>query len=116
MDNRCRIQGNKVRPLGVSGPQRSPALPDIPTIRETGIPFAQTFWSGLMAPKGTPPDVLKKLHDAERKALDDPEIKACALGAGAETRGSTSAEFAAHLRDQSAAWTKLVAELELKAE
>jgi len=48
--------------------------------------------------------------------VDDPEIKACALGAGAETRGSTSAEFAAHLRDQSAAWTKLVAELELKAE
>jgi tripartite-type tricarboxylate transporter receptor subunit TctC len=111
-----QIKGNKLRGLGVSGPQRSPALPDTPTIREAGVPFAQSFWSGLMAPRGTPADVIEKLHTAAQKAIADPDVKAWALSAGAEMRGSTSAAFATHLRDQTAVWTKLVNELGLKAE
>ena len=111
-----QIKGGKLRGLGVSGPQRSPALPDTPTIREAGVPFAQSFWFGLMAPKGTPADVIEKLHAAAQKAIDDPEVKAWALSAGAEMRGSTSAELAARLRDQTAVWTKLVTDLGLKAE
>jgi tripartite-type tricarboxylate transporter receptor subunit TctC len=110
------IRANKLRALGVSGPKRAPALPDTPTIREAGVPFAQTFWSGLMAPKGTPADVIEKVHAAAQKVVEDPELKTWALGVGAEMRGGTSAEFAAHLRDQTAIWTKLVADLGLKAE
>ena len=111
-----QIKGNKLRALGVSGPQRSPALPDTPTIREAGVPFSLSFWSGLMAPKGTPVDVIEKLHAASQKAIEDPEVKAWALSAGAEMRGSTSAAFATHLRDQTVLWTKLVSDLGLKAE
>jgi tripartite-type tricarboxylate transporter receptor subunit TctC len=111
-----QIRADKVRALGVSGAQRSPALPDMPTIREAGIPFAQTSWSGLMAPRGTPADVLDKLHTAAQKALEDPELNAWALNAGAETRAGTSAEFAAFVREQSTVWTKLITDLRLKAE
>ena len=111
-----QIKGNKLHALGVSGPQRSPALPDTPTIREAGVPFSLSFWSGLMAPKGTPVDVIEKLHAASQKAIEDPEVKAWALSAGAEMRGSSSSAFATHLRDQTVLWTKLVNDLGLKAE
>ena len=109
------IKAQKLRGLGVSGAQRSPALPDTPTIRETGIQFAESFWSGLVAPKGTPNDVIVRLNSAALKALEDPGVKAWALNAGAEMKGSTTVGFAQHLRDQSATWTKLVADLGLSA-
>ncbi len=111
-----QIRGGKLRGLGVSGPQRSPAIPDTPTIREAGVPFAQSFWAGLSAPKGTPPDVIAKLHSAVQSVVADPEVQAWALGAGAEMRGSTSAGFAEYMRDQTTVWTKLVNDLGLKAE
>jgi tripartite-type tricarboxylate transporter receptor subunit TctC len=111
-----QIRGGKLRGLGVSGPKRSPALPDTPTIREAGVPnFAQTFWAGLSAPKGTPADVIAKVHAAVQKAIEDPEVKAWALTAGAEMRGSTSAEFGAYMREQTELWNKLVSDLGLKA-
>lgn len=109
-----QINAKKLRGLAVSGSQRSPALPDAPTIREAGVPFTQSFWSGLVAPKGTPGDVIKTLHAATQKALDDPDVKAWALRAGAEMKGGSSAAFAKHLRDQTALWTKLVTDLGLK--
>jgi tripartite-type tricarboxylate transporter receptor subunit TctC len=111
-----QVRGGKLRGLAVSGPKRSPALPDTPTIQEAGVPFAQAFWAGLTAPKGTPADVIEKLHAAVQVAVNDPEVKAWALTAGAEMRGSTSESFAAHLRDQTPVWTKLVTDLGLKAE
>lgn len=111
-----QIKGGKLRGLGVSGAQRSPAIPDTPTIREAGVPFAQSFWAGLSAPKSTPPDVIAKLHAGVQKVVDDPEVKTWALGAGAEMRGSTSAAFADYMREQTAVWTKLVNDLGLKAE
>jgi tripartite-type tricarboxylate transporter receptor subunit TctC len=111
------IKSNRLRGLGVSGPTRSPALPDTPTIREAGVrDFAQTFWSGLMAPKGTPVAVLNKLHDAAHKVLADPVVQTWAIGVGAETRGSTAAGFTTYLREQSAVWTELATKHGLKAE
>ncbi len=111
-----QIKGGKLRGLGVSGPRRSPAIPDTPTIGEAGVPFAQTFWAGLSAPKGTPAAAIEKLHAAVQLVVADPEVQAWALGAGAEMRGGSSAEFAAYMRDQTAVWTKLVNDLGLKAE
>jgi tripartite-type tricarboxylate transporter receptor subunit TctC len=111
-----QIQAGKLRGLGVSGAKRSPAIPDTPTIHEAGVPFAQSFWAGLSAPKGTPPDVIARLHAAAQKVVDDPEVKSWALGAGAEMRGSTSTAFADYMREQTAVWTKLVNDLGLKAE
>jgi tripartite-type tricarboxylate transporter receptor subunit TctC len=111
-----QIKGGKLRGLGVSGPRRSPAIPDTPTMREAGVPFAQTFWAGLSAPKGTPADVIATLHAAVQKVVADPEVQKWAVGAGAEMRGGSSTEFASYLREQTGVWTKLVSDLGLKAE
>ena len=111
-----QIKGGKLRGLGVSGPRRSPAIPDTPTIREAGVPFDQTFWAGLSAPRGTPPEAIEKLHAAVQKVVADADLQAWAVGAGAEMRGGTSAEFAEHMRKQTGVWTKLVDDLGLKAE
>jgi tripartite-type tricarboxylate transporter receptor subunit TctC len=109
------IKTQKLRGLGVSDTQRSPALPDTPTIRETGIQFAQSFWSGLVAPRGTPREIVERINDAAQKAIDDPSVKIWAANAGAEMKGSSSAAFAQHLRDQTPIWTKLVDDLGLNA-
>jgi tripartite-type tricarboxylate transporter receptor subunit TctC len=69
-----------------------------------------------MAPKGTPPEIIEKLHAATQKAVEDPDVKNWALSVGAEMRGSSPAELSAHLKEQTAVWTKLVADLSLKAE
>jgi tripartite-type tricarboxylate transporter receptor subunit TctC len=67
------IQGNKVKGLVIAGPTRLPALPDMPTSQEAGLPaFQLNIWSGVFAPKGTPPEVVAKLAAALDKALDDP--------------------------------------------
>ena len=50
-------------------------FPNVPTVKEQGIPFAMGMWRGLAAPKGTPPDVIKKLHDAFKQGMDDPLLK-----------------------------------------
>jgi len=67
------IQGEKVKGMVVAGPERLKALPDVPTAKEAGTPdFQLNIWSGIYAPKGTPPEVVAKLADALDKALDDP--------------------------------------------
>jgi tripartite-type tricarboxylate transporter receptor subunit TctC len=111
-----QVRGGKLRGLGVSGPRRSPALPDTPTMREAGVPFAQTFWAGLTAPKGTPQEVVDKLQAAIQKIVADPEVQAWAVNAGAEMRGRSSAEFASYMREQTGVWSKLVIDLGLKAD
>lgn len=111
------IKSDRLRGLAVSGPARSPALPGTPTIQEAGVSrFSQTFWSGLMAPRGTPADVIEKLQGAAHKVVNDPAVKTWALGVGAEMRGSTAVGFVTYLRQQSAVWSKLAEEPGVKAE
>src|SRR5262249_59342251 len=69
------VQGGTVRAYVVSGNSRSPALPDVPSAKEAGIPDYQiSIWSAIFAPKGTPKPVADKLSDALNKALDDPAV------------------------------------------
>jgi len=68
-----QIQAGTIKAYAVALPQRSPALPDVPTTKEAGLPEYQvSAWNAIFAPKGTPPDVARKLSDALLKALDDP--------------------------------------------
>lgn len=69
------IQGGKLRALGVAGPKRWPALPDVPTLKEQGIDLEARLWLGVFAPKGTPEPVLAKLRGAVKKIIDDTSFK-----------------------------------------
>lgn len=69
------IQSGKLRPLAVTGGQRLPSMPDVPTVKELGFPGAESVgWSGIFAPTGTPPEVVTRLSDAITRTLKDPDV------------------------------------------
>nr|WP_256219303.1 tripartite tricarboxylate transporter substrate binding protein [Variovorax sp. 770b2] len=88
-------QGQKLRVLAVTSGQRSPLFPDVPSVAEAGVKgYDYTFWFGLFAPAGLPPDMAQKLFDASVAALNDPDVKARLEKSGNESAPSTSlAEF-----------------------
>lgn len=69
------VQAGKLRIIALFADKRFQMFPDVPTVKEQGIDFAMGMWRGLVAPKGTAPDVIKKLHDAFKKGMDDPSFK-----------------------------------------
>jgi tripartite-type tricarboxylate transporter receptor subunit TctC len=69
------VQAGKLKIVALFSEQRLEMFPDVPTVKEQGIDFAMGMWRGLIAPKGTPPDVIKKLHDAFRQGMDDPILR-----------------------------------------
>jgi tripartite-type tricarboxylate transporter receptor subunit TctC len=94
-----QIESGAIRALGVSGRKRSEALPDIPPIAEVGVPdYEATQWYGLVAPAGTPADIIARLHAEATQALKTQEMKDKLAGDGAEPVGTTPAEFAAHIK------------------
>ena len=103
------IKAGKVRALGVTSVQRSPFLPDVPTIAESGYPgFEAVGWFGLMAPATVPRDVLTKLNAETVRILNLPEVSARIHGLGAQVKPSTIAEFEAFNRAQIAKWAKVI--------
>jgi tripartite-type tricarboxylate transporter receptor subunit TctC len=100
-----QIESNAIRALGVSGRKRSQALPDIPPIAEAGVPtYEATQWYGLVAPAGTPPEIIARLHAEATKALETQEMKDKLAGDGAEPVGTSPAEFAAHIKGELEKW------------
>ncbi len=105
------LRDGMLRPLAVSGPVRSPVLPDVPTFAESGvIGLDQEIWQGLFAPARTPDNIVRFWSAALAAALRDPEVIHVLQGNGSEGAGSTPAEFAAFLRDQRDRWKKVVDE------
>jgi len=103
------IKSGRLRALAVTSVRRSPALPDIPTIAETGISgYEASSWFGVLAPAGTPKDVVAKIQADIAKALNAPEIKERLSGQGAEPVGNTPEQFAEHIKAESAKWAKVV--------
>ena len=93
------IQAGKLRALAVAGPQRSPALPDVPTLAEAGLPgYAVEPWFGVYGPAGLPPTVTQRLNKALADALADPAVKDKLLAAGFTPRSATVADFDALTR------------------
>ena len=88
------MQSGKLTPLAVSTPKRSPLMPDVPTIAEAGYPSAEyLFWGGLFVPAKTPQDIVKRLYDEGRKALDQPSVQTALAKLGYEPMNMTSAEY-----------------------
>ena len=89
------VKGGTVRAIAIGSPKRSPLLPDVPTVAESGLPgFESQEWNGLFAPKGTPPAIVERLARETAKALAQPEIRAKLEGLGLEPVGNTPEAFA----------------------
>src|SRR5262245_29795453 len=112
-----QVRVNRVRALGVTGSKRTAIAPDIPTIAESGLPGYEVIqWYGVVAPAGTPRDIVTRLNAALVKALQDPEVKERYLRDGAETVGSTPEEFGALIASELKKWGKVIKEANIKAQ
>ncbi|BEP64424.1 tripartite tricarboxylate transporter substrate binding protein (plasmid) [Variovorax sp. V213] len=111
------IQAGKIRPLAVTSTKRLPALPDVPSFAELGLPqVTVSNWMGYVAPKGTPPAIVAKLHAAFVKAMAAPEVKDRILAQSNELGGGSPTDFGSFINAESAKWSKLVKERGIKIE
>jgi len=105
----ARQQGDKLRPLAVTGTSRAPILPDVPTFQEMGFSGAErTGWFGLLAPAGTPQPIIEKISNDASAALALPEFRARMNDLGVILKGSTPAAFAAQMKEEFAYWAEVV--------
>jgi tripartite-type tricarboxylate transporter receptor subunit TctC len=104
-----------LRALAVTSMKRSALAPDLPTMAESGFPgFEAVPWFGLLAPAGTPEDVLDKLHIGTVKALAMPEVRRKFDELGLEPVGNTPAEFIAIIHKETPEWAKVIKEAGIK--
>jgi len=103
------IQGHRLRALAVTGLERSAALPDVPTAKESGMPdLVVTTWNGVLAPAGTPAPVIARLHQGLADAVSDPALKQIFGALGAETELITPEEFAQRIRRDFDGWSGII--------
>src|SRR5690606_9694140 len=96
-----QIEAGRLKPMAIAWPQRLPNLPDVPTYAEVGYPeLNQPVWYGLLAPAGTPMEIVNKLRDAAAKVLSQPDVIETLEKQGAAPSGNTPEEFAAEIRAQ----------------
>ena len=103
------ITAGKLRVLAIAAPKRSPLLPNVPTLTESGVKDADaTSWQGVVAPKGLPPAVKAQIHAALMDALADPAVKQKFAEVGFEMVANTPEQFAAYQASEAARWKKLI--------
>ena len=111
------VRTGRLRGLGVTTAKRVSGAPDIPTIAEAGVPGYQSVqWYGLLAPGGTPREIIAKIHDAASRATQEPAARKRFLDDGAEPLAGTPEQFAAVIRDDMAKWEKVVKAAGIKPE
>jgi tripartite-type tricarboxylate transporter receptor subunit TctC len=105
------IKAGRLRALGVTSSKPSPALPDVPPIAQSGgelTGFEASSWFGILAPAGTPTDIVNKLQQEIAKALASPAVKEKLVAQGADPVGNTPEQFAAHIQAETKKWAKVV--------
>ena len=103
------LQSGRIRALAITGAKRNPALPQVPTMAEAGLPkYDANFWSGVVAPAGTPPETISRLNAVLVKALQSPEVRETLLRQGLEPAGNTPREFASHIAAEAEKWAAVV--------
>ena len=110
-------KAGRLRLLAVTSAKRSSAVPEIPTVAESGVPgFEASNWFAFMAPAGTPPDIVARLNAEAARAMQASDVREKLAGLGFETQSSTPQELAAFLRRESDKWSKVVKASGAKAE
>ena len=111
------IKSGRLRGLAVTGRVRSPALPEVPTMIEAGVPkFESTTWFGVLAPAGTPPAIVSRLHSEIAKVLQQPAMREQIASLGADMSASTPEEFGAHIRSEIDKWARVIRAAGIKQE
>jgi len=113
-----QIKGGRLVGLGVTTTERFPLVPELPGMKEAGLPaYKIDFWYGLFVPPGTPPEIVQKLAEAAKQALQKPEVKAALAREGTDVSPTASpAEFAAFVQEENRFWAKLAKDSGAKAE
>ena len=105
------VKDGKLKALAISSAKRFPAVPDIPTVAESGMPGFETgSWQGIVAPAGTPAEIVKKMHGTVMSILATPDMKDRLDKAGAEVRAMSPEQFGAFIRSEKERWAKVVKE------
>lgn len=106
-----QIKAGRVKALGVSSTKRSPSLPEVPTIAESGLRgYEATGWTGILAPAGTPQPLINKLNAQVASIVQTPEVIAALRKQGAEPEAVSSQTFGTYLKSEIAKWTKVIRE------
>jgi tripartite-type tricarboxylate transporter receptor subunit TctC len=117
--NTClpHIRSGKLKVLAVTSPHRSPHLPDVPTLSESGFPgFDVMPWYGIVAPAATPRDVVRKLNGEVNRILRSPDVKAQFASQGTEIASGTPEDFDSHIRSEMERWAKVIKAAGIRAD
>ena len=110
------VKAGKLRALGVATKTRQAALPDVPTVAEFVPGYESSFWTGIVAPKGMPPEIVDKLNKAVNAGLEEPNVKARLAEWGATALAGSPADFAKFVADETEKWGKVIRAANIKAE
>jgi tripartite-type tricarboxylate transporter receptor subunit TctC len=111
------VKDGKLRALAITSRSRSPLVPELPTMAEAGVPnYEMVGWNGVFVPKGTPPEIVAKLHEALANVLRSPAVKEQMAGLGAEAIGNPQGEFAAFVKAESSRWGTIIRDKGIKPE
>jgi tripartite-type tricarboxylate transporter receptor subunit TctC len=111
------VEGARLRALAVTGDNRAPQLPEVPTMSESGYPGLEaTYWNGMLAPAGTPAAVISRLNAQVNKVLAMAEVRATLRKLGSDLKTGTPEEFAAFIAAESQRWGKVVRAAKIKVE
>jgi tripartite-type tricarboxylate transporter receptor subunit TctC len=109
------VQGNKLKLLAVSSAKRMSAIPDVPTIAESGVAgFESGSWQGVIAPAATPREIVGRLNSEIARIVNTPEMRERLEKQGADVRTNTPDEFAAFIRNEKTRWAKVVKDANVK--
>ncbi len=102
------IEQGQIRPIAVLAEKRSPVLPDVPTMKELGLPIESQTWFAFMLPKGSPPEAVRALNEATNKILADPAARKKLVAMGLEPAGGTPQQLASYLDSEIRKWAEVV--------
>ena len=111
------VKAGRIKMLAIGSAKRSPALPDVPTIAEAGVPgYEYTTWYGIFGPQGLPKPIVAQLNAAIAKALASPDVHQRLMSQGAEPSPSSPTELTQYMREESARWAKLIKAANIRVE
>jgi len=112
----AQVKAGRLRAVAIASQTRNPELPDVPTLAELGVPLSASSWWGVMAPAGTPKDVIALLNRQINAVLADPEVRSYFTGLGMQATGGTPEAFGRHIADETDRWRAVVKQAGVKIE